>query len=230
MLTLVEETPLSDIPEEQLGIGIEALMLPDNTISNDGNDTKEDSQQVNTPCAIGYTITPSQGKGRLICFYMNVLNLTSQAINQFVMMCDAMVKEEDTLFVHMNSSLFCEDAETIYNAIYDCKAGKKIASAPYTLNTASFFPVMACDYLVSSEFMFSHFDTPSLRGGGNIKDAENSLNYDRYRKTRMLEMINKAGFIPDDAYEHIIKNQGSFTLYGEKFKQAADKFNQRSRE
>ena len=141
MFTLIDETPLSDIPEPiESSISIEGLE-EHRILKADGDDTSDDSNKMQSPPGISYTISNApSGNGRIIAFYMNVLNLTKQAINQFVMLCEVLVRPEDILMVHFNSSIYCEEAETIHNAILDCRAKRKIGSAPYTLNTAALYP------------------------------------------------------------------------------------------
>ena len=231
--SLFDEAKLSDIPEvsdSEVKASLEALAIPSNTqISNDGDETAPESGPAQAPNNVNYTISPTpSGKGKLISFYLNTTALLSQAINQFVMLCDCLVTPEDAIMVHLNEAIYCEEAETIYNAILDCKAKVKIGSAPYTLNTAALFPILACDYMLSSPWCFAHFDVPSIKAGGiGHKDAKNAYEYDTRRKMRLLSSLKEAGFIPDNAYEHIIEHQGSYTLYGPAYAKVIAEFNKR---
>ena len=231
--SLIDEVQLSDIPEvseAEVKASLEALAIPSNTqLKDDGDETAPENGPIQSPNNVSYTIstTPS-GTGKIITFYLNTVTLCNQAINQFVMLCDCLVGEQDVLMVHFNSVLYCEEAETLYNAILDCKARVKIGSAPYTLNTAALFPILACDYMLSSPWCFAHFDVPSIKAGGiGHKDARNAYEYDTKRKMRLLDSLRDAGFIPADRYEHIVEKQGSFTLYGPQYAEVIKKFNAR---
>jgi len=233
--SLIDEAKLSDIPEvsdADIKASYEALAIPSNTpLKNDGDETAPENGQLQSPNNVSYTIVPlPSGTGKLITFYLNTMVLVAQALNQFVMLCDCLVGPDDVLMVHFNEVLYCEEAETIYNAIYDCKAKKKIGSAPYTLNTAALFPMLACDYMLGSPWCFAHFDVPSIKAGGiGHKDARNAYEYDNKRKFRLLNELRDAGFIPEDAYHHIVDKQGSYTLYGPTYAEVIKKFNQRSK-
>lgn len=234
MLSFFNEAKLVDVP------AVEALefepipavaSLEDNHVVASGEITADMSPRMQAPENLPYSVNPlASGKGNMIGFYMDVMTVTAQAINQFVMLTDVLVKPEDAILVHFNSALFCEEAKTIYAAIAACKAKMKFASAPYTLNTAAFFPVLACDYILSSPYVFSHFDTPSIRGGGNFKDAENGFAFDKGQKLRLLEMVHEAGFLPDEAFEKIVEKQGSYTMYGEEYLRAIRAFNKRNKQ
>ena len=230
MFTLVAETPLSDIPNvSELDMAFENLN-DGPVIRAEGDETSDNSNRVQSPNNIPYTIRETQSEtGKIVSFYMNVLNLTKQAINQFVMLCEVLVREQDVLIVHFNSSIYCEEAETIYNAILDCKARKKIGSAPYTLNTAALYPLLACDYAICSPYQYAHFDVPSIKAGGNLRDADNGINYDKYRKLRMLHALADAGFIPEEQMEKILKRQGSYSIYGQQYVDIITKFNSRNK-
>lgn len=236
MLSLIDEAQLSDIPEikdPEIREIVKAAhaSMEDLPSVNGGDVTSDMSSRMQSPDNIAYTINPlPKGGGKMISFYMNFLNLTSQAINQFVMLSDILVTEKDGMLIHFNSSLYCDEAETIYSAISACKAKAKVGSAPYILNTAGFFPVLACDYIISSPYVFAHFDTPSIRGGGNFRDAENGFAFDKRRKLRLLEKTNEAGFLSAAAYEKILKQQGSYTLYGKEYIDAIARFNARVNE
>ena len=230
MFHLIDEAKLSDVPNVPDPVPVAPVA------STEGLDTAlpvkngdiELSNRMQNPDNITYTInTLPSGNGKMISFYMNVLNLMPQAINQFVMLSDVLATENDAILIHFNSSLYCDEAETIHAAISSCKAKAKIASAPYTLNTAGFFPVLACTHILASPYVFAHFDTPSIRGGGNFKDAENGFSFDKNRKLRLVRMIHEEGFIPDDAFEKITERQGSYTLYGQTYINAINQFNKR---
>ena len=233
MLSLIDEAQLSDIPEtadpeikEMVKHAVSSM--EDLPSVNGGDVTSDMSSRMQSPENIAYTINAlPKGDGKMISFYMNFLNLTSQALNQFVMLSDVLVTPKDAMLIHFNSSLYCDEAETIYSAISACKAKAKIGSAPYILNTAGFFPVLACNYIISSPYLFAHFDTPSIRGGGNLRDAENGFAFDKRRKLRLLSEIHEAGFLPDEAYDKILNQQGSYTLYGKEYIEAVKARNAR---
>lgn len=180
-----------------------------------------------TPQLIQYTISPlPSGTGKMVTFFLNMANLTDVMVNQFVMLSDVLVKPEDVLFVHLNSIFDVNEAVLVYNAIKDCKAKAKIGNNPYTLNTASFYPLLACTYIMPTRYGYAKFDSCSvIAGGAGHLDAKNAYEFDLGRKTRLLKAVHDAGFLPDDALKYILEVQGCYSLYGAKLQEAVQRWN-----
>ncbi len=183
------------------------------------------------PPLVQYTMTPlPSGKGKMVTFYLNVVDLSSKLINQFIMLSDAMIQPEDVLFVHLNSIMEIDDSHVVYNALSCCKAKAKIACIPYALNTASFYPALACNFIMPCKFGIVKFDSCAVHavGMGHI-DAKNAYEFDTGRKVQLLNKMHEAGFIPDDALKHILEHQGSYCLYGENLRNKIYEFNKRKK-
>lgn len=241
-VTLFDEAVLSDIDSlqdiedtQQVESSLEALDIPQ-AISTDSTVVNCPSALQPTPVAspplLQYTINPlPSGSGKMVTFYLNIPDLSSKIINQFVMLIDILVTYQDVLFVHLNSILEIDDSHVIYNAIYSCNAKAKIACIPYALNTASLYPALACDFIIPTKFGLFKFDACSVMAGGiGHKDAKNAYEFDVGRKTHLLNIVNEAGFLPEEKLRHILDKQGSFILYGDPLKEAISQFNKRKRQ
>ena len=235
-VTLFDDAVLSDIPEVELDqetttpeISMESMVaspsateLVDDHIVNGCCDKQSPQAQM-----IQYTLSPlNSGTGKMATFFLNIANLTDIHINQFVMLSDVLVKPEDVLFVHLNSILDIGETIVLYNAIKCCKAKAKIGCNPYTLNTAAFYPLLACTYIMPTRYGYAKFDSCSvIAGGAGHLDAKNAYEFDLSRKMRLLKHVNAEGFLPDDALQYIVEKQGCYSLYGEKLREAVTKWN-----
>lgn len=235
-VTLFDDAVLSDIPEVEPEqetstpeISMESMVaspssteLVDDHIVNGCCDKQPPQAQM-----IQYTLSPlPSGTGKMVTFFLNVANLNDIIVNQFVMLSDVLVKREDVLFVHLNSIFDIGESILVYNAIKDCKAKAKIGCNPYTLNTAAFYPLLACTYIMPTKYGYAKFDSCAvLAGGAGHLDAKNAYEFDLDRKTRLLKKVNAEGFLPDDALQYIMEKQGCFSLYGEKLREAVTKWN-----
>ena len=180
---------------------------------------------------IQYTIVPNKsGKGRMITFYLNVTAFTDYIVNQFILISDILIKPEDVLFIHLPSILDAPYAPVIYNTIQACKAKAKIGCNPYVLNTAAFYPLLACDFIMPCKFGIACFNAMSLMAGGaGHIDAKNAMKFDEERKLKLLQAAASAGFVPENQLKHILEEQGSYAIYGTEFFDAIIRYNRAHR-
>lgn len=240
-ITLFDEAVLSEIPEvedeptftkdeaslESFAVST-ATEIKDNQIVNSA---PAKPATPTPPPLVQYTITPlNSGTGKMVTFYLNVQDLNELIINQFILLSDILVKPEDVLFVHLPSVLEAPVSPVLYNTIKACKAKAKIGCNPYVLNSAAFYPLLSCDFIMPCKYGIARFDAMSLiAGGAGHLDAENALRFDKDRKFRLLKEAENNGFIPGEQMNHILEDQGSYSIYGEEFYQAIIAYNRNHR-
>jgi hypothetical protein len=236
-VTLFDNAILSDIDdlEEQdtsvSEASLEALAVSPTVVDQDQIVTNADpiAQQKDAAQKIllQYTSTPLPSKtGKLVTFYLNIQDISSRIINQFAIMSDILVKPTDVLFVHLSSILEIDNSHIVYNAIKMSPAKAKIACIPYSLNTAAFYPALACSYIIPCKFGRAVFESCSVRAGGaGHLDAKNAYEFDLGRKVQLLKAVSAQGFLPEDKLKHILEEQGSFSLHGEAFYNAVMQYN-----
>lgn len=235
--TLFDEAVLTDISDlkdveistedlKETEASLEAFAIPSSTLI-DADVQPPVPPSAKAPPIVQYTISPlPSGTGKMVTFYLNVPELTSRLVNQFIMFLELLVKPTDVVFVHLNSILEVDDSYILHNAIRGCHAKTKIACIPYALNTAAFYPALACDFIMPCKFGLVRFDACSVRAGGvGHIDAKNAYEFDLGRKQHLLNVANEAGFLPEENLKHIFEKQGSYTLYGEAYRNAVMNYN-----
>ena len=133
--------------------------------------------------------------------------------------------EDDEVMIHAPSEIDIDSADIISSAIQMCKARVRI-SAPSVLNSPSVFVATSGDNLVPYQYGVMVIDLPTIASYGKVIDTDNAV---RIHKTRILHVLNTLktrGFLQgDENFLHIVKEQGSYCIYGKKLKEAIDNAN-----
>ena len=225
----IDDTPI--IEDKKIEASLESFAIqPNIEISNEDHPTPT-PQGKGVPPIVQYTISPlPSGTGKMVTFYLNVPDLSSRIVNQFVMLSDVLVKYTDVLVVHLNSILEVDDSYVLHNALLSANPKAKIAVIPYALNTAAFYPALACNFIMPSKFGLVKFDACSVRAGGiGHLDAKNAYEFDLGRKQHLLNAMCDAGFLPQEDLTRILEKQGSYALYGDRLQEAIMRYNKRKK-
>jgi hypothetical protein len=94
------------------------------------------------------------------------------------------------------------------------------------LNSPAAFIATSGDRLIPYEYGIMVIDLPTIASFGKVIDTDNAV---RIHKTRILHVLNTLkgrGFIhTDENFLHIVKEQGSYCIYGKKLKETIDNAN-----
>ena len=130
--------------------------------------------------------------------------------------------EHDEVRIHAPSEIDLDSAEIISSAIQCCRAPVTI-SAPYVLNSPAAFVATSGDNIVPCKYGIMVIDLPTIASFGKVIDTDNAVRIHKTRILHLLRALQRRGFIhTEDNFLHIVKDQGSYCVYGDKLKTTID--------
>ena len=133
--------------------------------------------------------------------------------------------ENDEVLIHAPSELDMDAAEIISSAIQCCR-GHVTISAPYVLNSPAALVAVAGDKLIPYSYGIMMIGLPAIASCGKVIDADNAVHIHKTRILHVLHTMQSTGFIEsDNAFLHIVKEQGTCCIYGDKLKEKIEAFN-----
>ena len=138
--------------------------------------------------------------------------------------------ENDEVVIHAPSEIDIDTAEIISSAIQCCR-GHVTISAPYILNSPAAYVATSGDTMVNYNYGIMVINLPSIASYGKVIDTDNAVRIHKTRILHILHALKEKGFIPtDEDFLHIVKEQGSYCIHGEKLKACVDAMNAKNQE
>lgn len=130
--------------------------------------------------------------------------------------------DSDEVMIHAPSEIDIDSAEIIASAIQCCRANVTI-SAPYVLNSPAAFVATSGNKLIPYQYGIMVIDLPTIASFGKVIDTDNAVRIHKTRILHVLHSLRDRGFIhTEDNFLHIVKEQGSYCIFGDKLKQTIE--------
>lgn len=139
------------------------------------------------------------------------------------------VGRSDTVHIHGPSDINIDMAEILASAMSVCNAANITYTAPFITSLPAAYLVTYADIMTNSECGLMMVCYPFAVIGGRNIDVKCGMAYEHNRRVYMVNRLTAAGFISNEAAQHIVEKQGIVSIYGSKLGAAITNFNNRTK-